>query len=138
MCVLTGRPAQRYQRVIFTYVPTWTWLLLLFGIIPCLIARWFTAQKIATALPMSEQARTAYRRWRHVTKAAGFGGIALVVVGALAEVPVMAWAGAAFLVAATVAVLLLLLWFVTVEPAEDPELLVIRRAHQRFAAAVRS
>lgn len=136
VCVLTGQPAQRYQRVTFTYVPGWTWVLLLFGIIPCLIARWFTAEKIPTALPISERARRDYRRRRDLTMATVVAGIALVIVGGASQVPGIALAGLGLLLLAALAMLVLGLWFIAVEPAPDPEFLVIRRAHPRFAAAV--
>jgi hypothetical protein len=64
VCAKTGGPADGFATMVFTSTPEWTWILLLFGIFPFLIARYFTAQQIVGLVPMSD---VALRRGRAFT-----------------------------------------------------------------------
>ena len=64
VCAKTGRAADGYATIVFTSTPGWTWILLLFGIVPFLIARYFSTQRIAGLVPMSD---LALRRGRAFT-----------------------------------------------------------------------
>jgi hypothetical protein len=64
VCAKTGRRADGFATMVFTSTPEWTWILLLFGIFPFLIARYFTAQQIVALVPMSD---VALRRGRAFT-----------------------------------------------------------------------
>ena len=135
VCVVTGLPTDRVVGVTFTWAPSWTWVLLLFGIVPCLIARWFTAREIFCVLPLDATAHTQYRSRRRGIVNGIAAGIALVIVSAATQTPALAWMGFTVIVGAGLALLWLMLWFVAVEPASEPGHLVVRRAHRRFAAA---
>jgi hypothetical protein len=64
VCAKTGAPADGFATIVFTSTPDWTWILLLFGIFPFLIARYFSAVQIVGLVPMSD---VALRRGRSFT-----------------------------------------------------------------------
>ncbi len=64
VCAKTGEAADGFASIEFTSTPGWTWILLLFGILPFLIARYFSTQRIAGLVPMSD---VALRRGRAFT-----------------------------------------------------------------------
>ena len=64
VCAKTGQPADGFKTLQFVSTPGWTWILLLFGILPFLIARYFAARRIYALIPMSD---LALRRIRAFT-----------------------------------------------------------------------
>jgi hypothetical protein len=64
VCAKTGQPADGFATLQFASAPGWTWILLLFGILPFLIARYFAARRIYASIPMSD---LALRRIRAFT-----------------------------------------------------------------------
>jgi hypothetical protein len=77
VCAKTGRLADGFATVTFVATPSWTWILLLFGILPFLIARYFARVKVVGHVPMSE--RALRRAWTHTWTWRGL--FALAVVG---------------------------------------------------------
>jgi len=67
VCVKTGEPADGFTTLRFVSSPGWTWILLLFGILPFLIARYFAARRIEGQIPMSDIAirRTQAFTWTY-------------------------------------------------------------------------
>jgi hypothetical protein len=51
VCVKTGLPAEVVVAKTYAWVPDWTWILILFGIFPFLIARHFAAHRVTLELP---------------------------------------------------------------------------------------
>lgn len=89
VCVVTGRPAESTVRVRFDSLPSWTWILLLFGVLPFLIASWFATERIVGAVPVTREAVTRFHRRRRSSTLALLAG----VVGLLyAGWAVAAWA----------------------------------------------
>ena len=64
VCAKTGEAADGSASLQFTSTPGWTWILLLFGIFPFLIARYFSTVRVIGIVPMSD---TALRRGRAFT-----------------------------------------------------------------------
>jgi hypothetical protein len=56
VCAKTGRPADGFTTLEFASAPGWTWILLLFGIFPFLIAQHFATRRIYARIPMSDLA----------------------------------------------------------------------------------
>jgi hypothetical protein len=56
VCAKTGQPADGFATLQFASAPGWTWILLFFGILPFLIARYFAARRIYARIPMSDLA----------------------------------------------------------------------------------
>jgi hypothetical protein len=65
VCAKTGRPADGFATMEFTSTPSWTWILLLFGIFPFLIAQYFSRVRVVGQVPMSDLAlqRTRWFTW---------------------------------------------------------------------------
>jgi hypothetical protein len=57
VCAKTGNPTDGYTRIRFSSAPTWTWILLLFGIFPFLIAHYFARVHVVGIVPMSDVAQ---------------------------------------------------------------------------------
>lgn len=64
VCAKTGGTAHGFVAVRFTETPSWTWILLLFGIFRFLIAQAFSSTRIVGFVPMSD---TALRRGQAFT-----------------------------------------------------------------------
>lgn len=56
VCAKTGDTADGFATLEFTSTPSWTWILLLFGIIPFLIAQYFSRSRVLARVPMSNRA----------------------------------------------------------------------------------
>lgn len=118
----------------FTSTPGWTWILLLFGILPFLIAQYFTTQRIVGLVPMSD---VALRRGRAFTWTyRGFFALAGVVIVAgffTIDQPTILLEGLAILV---VTLLMLLVGWPFVWPTGrvSGEWVSLSFVHDRFAA----
>lgn len=66
MCAKTGLPAEVGVARTFVWVPGWTWILILFGIFPFLIARYFSARRVTIELPATVEV-DGMRRHTNVT-----------------------------------------------------------------------
>ena len=99
VCPKTGEPADGFATIVFTSTPEWTWILLLFGIFPFLIARYFTTARIVGLVPMSD---VALRRGRAFTWTyRGFfalSGLVIVVGFFMLDRPAILLEGLAILV----------------------------------------
>jgi hypothetical protein len=78
ICAKTGDRAEGFVPIEFSSTPGWTWILLLFGIIPFLIARAFSTVRVVGHVPMSDVARRRTRafNWASI----GFLLLGLVVL----------------------------------------------------------
>ena len=67
VCAKTGEVAEGFTSITVTSTPSWTWILLLFGILPFLIAQAFSSTRIVGLVPMSEVAmrRTHAFTWTY-------------------------------------------------------------------------
>src|SRR6267378_5959025 len=61
VCCKTGRPADLILRQAFRYTPTWTYILIFFGIVPFVIASLFASVRFDGALPWSHVAEQRVR-----------------------------------------------------------------------------
>jgi hypothetical protein len=100
ICAKTGEQADGFATIEFTSTPQWTWILLLFGILPFVIARAFSKVRVVGLVPMSD---AALRRARLFTWAyAGLFvlGIVLIVFAVALRSTTPAAIGVLMLVAA--------------------------------------
>lgn len=85
VCVKTGRPADGTVAASFSSLPSWTYLLLLAGILPFLIAWAFGRQRVDARLPVCRGVLDRYhRRTRRASVlfgTTGVLGIAAIVSG---------------------------------------------------------
>ncbi len=92
LCAKTGGRPDDTVRVVATPSPGWTWILLLFGLFPFLIARAFAKPRIVGVIPMSSYAlrRARYVRW--ASTALFLAALGTLVV-AYSRPAVLAWVG---------------------------------------------
>lgn len=79
VCAKTGEWADGYVRIEFAQTPGWTAILLLFGLLPFLIASAFATVRIVGIVPMSDQALRRGRSFTWVYR--GLFLLAMLVVG---------------------------------------------------------
>jgi hypothetical protein len=93
VCAKTGLPADGFTSVRFSKLPGWTWILLLFGIWPFLIAWYFATRRINGLVPMSALALRRVRAFT-LTYAIFFTlAVVLFLIGAFGEHPTLVWLG---------------------------------------------
>jgi hypothetical protein len=83
VCAKTGEKADTCTLIEFTSTPDWTWILLLFGIFPFLIARYFAKEKVIGQVPMNSVAL----RWAQRSSWATWGLLGLAVALFLLAIP---------------------------------------------------
>jgi hypothetical protein len=81
ICVKSGVETRSFTRVRITSAPGWTWILILFGILPFLIVRYLFTKSAAGRVPVSPETGRRVRTIQWVLLAAVLAGIALIVVG---------------------------------------------------------
>lgn len=136
VCAKTGEPADGFARVEFTSTPAWTWILLLFGILPFLIARWFSKVRVSALVPMSEAALRRGRRFNWTVMGLLVVGALLLLLG-FATGPFAAWLGLGALVAALFVVTIG--WpFVWPTGHVEGEWVLISFVNRRFARRTRT
>ena len=132
LCAKTGRVADGFATIEFTSTPSWTWILLLFGIFPFLIARAFSKVRIVGKVPMSGKA--LQRAWWFTWSWRVLFGLAVLgfVVAVVTRSSPVAQAGLVTLVAA---LLFTLIGWPFVWPTGRPsgEWVLMSFVHERFA-----
>jgi hypothetical protein len=79
VCAKTGEPTDGYAKMEFSSSPPWTWILLLFGILPFLIAHFFASVHVVGFVPMSDVAQRRVTVFNRLF--IGFVVLSLVVIG---------------------------------------------------------
>jgi hypothetical protein len=135
ICAKTGEEADLLAPVEFTNTPSWTWILLLFGFFPWLIARHFATERMVGHVPLSN---TALRREQWCGRAwwvfLGLA-IALIAVGLITGNAVPAEIGLGTLVGWLI--FAILVWvFVTPRGYLSGEWVQFSFVNPRFAAEV--
>lgn len=136
VCVRTGEPTDELAAVRLDSLPEWTWILLLFGVVPFLIAVTFATERVAGRLPMSRRARERRRGHRRRAWIAGATALGLFAVASVAQTPWPVW----FAVGALVVVLASLVGLERSLPSARPDRTGIgvhlRGVHPGFVEAV--
>lgn len=82
VCAKTGGPAEATAKFRYRSTPPWTWILLLFGILPFLIARWFSGVQVLALIPFSEAALRRGKTFNRVVWGFLLLAVLLIVLGA--------------------------------------------------------
>jgi hypothetical protein len=107
VCAKTGVPTDGWAKIRFSSAPAWTWILLLFGILPFLIAQYFATVRVEGIVPMSEIAERRVKVFNRLFIGLVALGLAVIVVGfALDTEAAFILVGLAILVAAIFTMLL--------------------------------
>jgi hypothetical protein len=136
ICARTGGPADALVEVCYWRVPQWTWILLPFGILPWLIARWCTQEEMTGALPFSQAVIDRYRTLSRSMAIVGVSALAALLIAAWARFAALAWLGIAGLLA--LVVLLAVRESGTIRGRPEPGLRALRLdgVHPAFVAGV--
>lgn len=132
VCAKTGEPADGFAEIEFTSTPSWTWILLLFGILPFLIARYFSTVRIVGLVPMSDAALRRGRAFAWTTRGAFALGVLVFAIGLFTDPTVVAVGIGVVIVALLVT---LVGWpFVWPTGTVTDEWVWMSFVHERFAA----
>jgi hypothetical protein len=135
VCAKTGVPTDGWAKIRFSSAPTWTWILLPFGIFPFLIAQSFATVHVEGIVPMSDVAQRRVTVFNRLfIGLVALGALVIVVAWwALDTEPAVILVGLAIMVAAAV-VMFLSLPFVLPSGAVMGEWVQLSFVHERFAA----
>lgn len=134
VCAKTGVPTHGWAKIRFSSAPTWTWILLLFGILPFLIAQYFATVHVEGIVPMSDVAQRRVTVFNRLF--IGFVALGVVVIAAgfvLDTEAAVILVGLAILVAAVFA-MFLAMPSVLPSGAVMGEWVQLSFVHERFAA----
>ena len=135
VCAKTGVPTHGYTKIRFSSAPTWTWILLLFGIFPFLIAQYFATVHVEGIVPMSDVAQRRVTVFNRLFLGLVALGAVVIVVGwwALDTEAAVILVGLAIMIAAAF-VMFLALPFVLPSGAVMGEWVQLSFVHERFAS----
>ena len=91
VCAKTGLPAEVVIIKSLVWVPSWTWILLLFGIFPFLIARHFSAHRVTLELPAAVEVDRIRRNADRTTILVCVVAIALLVFSSWQQLSALYW-----------------------------------------------
>lgn len=138
VCVKTGQPADGVTAIRFRTLPAWTWLLLLFGILPFFVALYFAGDRVVGDVPVTRGvvARLlTVRRWAYGLAA---GGVALIALGAAVEGAAVAAVGVAAMLASVAAMVWHGASWINARPDETGLLVKLSGVHEEFVRAAES
>ena len=134
VCAKTGVPTDGSTKIRFSSAPTWTWILLLFGIFPFLIAQYFATVHVEGIVPMSDVAQRRVTVFNRLfIGLVALGAVAIAVGFALDTEAALILLGLAMMIAA-VFVMFLALPFLLPSGAVVGEWVQLSFVHERFAA----
>lgn len=136
ICITTGAVADGTVPVRFDSTPSWTWILLLFGVFPFLIATMFATERVDGEVPVVRSSVERYHRWRRTGWGLVLPGILAVAVGWMATLSGLAWTGLLVVLAGVALLVASALSFVDGRPDDSGGWVRIIRAHPNFVAAL--
>ena len=134
VCCKTGAPADLSRRWGFSDTPTWTWILLPFGIFPFLIATAFVTERFSGVLPMSNRAEARFQVTKRLIWLFGIAAVLCFAagLGAYSAVLPIALAFAALCV-----ITIGLNWFLSPNANLDGrDVVILSNVHPGFVAAI--
>jgi hypothetical protein len=109
VCAKTGVPTDGYTKIRVSSAPTWTWILLLFRILPFLIAQYFATVHVEGIVPMSDVAQRRVTVFNRLfIGLVALGAVVIVVGWALDTEAAVILVGLAMMIAAVFAMFLAL------------------------------
>jgi hypothetical protein len=134
ICVKTGVDAHASIPIRITSAPGWTWILILFGVLPFLVVRYIFTKSSAGRVPITEATGRRVRRVQLVLLSTFVAGVALIVVGFFAGSGVAVGGG----VLAVLSLLILegarSLWWISGRVTDDR--VALYGVHPNFARAL--
>ena len=138
VCAKTGKPADGWLEVEAMRVPSWIFLLLVFGGLPALIALLFAVERVPGLVPLSAHADKWLRRGRCSRWVFLVGGLVVMCVGLISGARVALELAFALLVGAVVVYFLEAFWLVGGRLSAEGDQVVLSRIHPAFRSALRA
>ena len=136
VCVKSGEPADQTIKATFRWLPPWTYLLLLAGVLPFLIAMVFADEKVVGRVPVRNLIVERHRRLGHLV----WGWLAVVIlaaVGAAMAGPGWLWWGVLVGVAGVVGTLIQQSrGWIDARQVRGTSTVEVRRVHPGFVTAL--
>jgi hypothetical protein len=134
VCCKTGAPADGVQSWEFSNTPSWTWILLLFGVFPFLIATAFATERFSGLLPLSSVAASRLTVARRLIWL--FGGAAVLCFAvAFAAYDSLLPIALAFAVLCLIAIAVR--WYLSPSANLDGrDVVILSNVHRGFVAAI--
>jgi hypothetical protein len=137
ICVVTGGPADGTVTCRLESLPTWTWILLLFGVVPFLVALLFAQERIEGQVPVVREVVTRFHLLRKRAALLAAGAFLALIV-AIPGPTIPALVVSAGVMATALATGLWARWrFIHGRPVGDRRVR-LSGVHPDFAAAVRA
>ncbi len=134
VCCKTGRPADLSRRWEFSNTPSWTWILIFFGVFPFLIATAFATERFSGVLPMSNLAESRFQVTKRLFWLFGVAAFASFVLSFAAFDPMFP---IAFAFAALALITIALNWFLSPNANLDGrDVVILSNVHRDFVAAI--
>jgi hypothetical protein len=136
VCVKSGEPADQTVEATFRWLPPWTYLLLLAGVLPFLIAVFFAEEKVVGRVPVRH--RIVARRRQLGRLVWGWLAVALLAgIGAGATGTDWLWWGSLVGLVGAVGTLVQRDWgWLDVRPVRSTSTVEVRRVHPGFVTAL--
>lgn len=99
-CLVTGEPTGNLVRRRLHVVPSWTWLLLLAGLLPAAIVQAVVGDDVRAQLPIAPQVMAERRRRLGIAGGLAGGALAVTVLAVALELAVLLWVALALAIAA--------------------------------------
>jgi hypothetical protein len=136
LCAKTGAPTANWTRMRLAATPGWTWILILFGIVPYFLASYFATVRVAARVPLQPSVARRLHRLLVAQRMALVGGIAVLLVGSFTGTVALGVIGLAGLVGGIALTLMGYRGSVGARPGPTPGSLVLTGVHPAFAGAV--
>lgn len=136
VCVVTGEDADGLVSFKFNSLPDWTWILLLFGVFPFLVATMFATEVVQGDVPVRREIVTRYHRRKRQSLLAAAVGIAFLALAMALSQVWLAWTGVAALVVGVGVGVVASLGFIDGRPDRTGLWVKLSRVHPNFVVAL--
>ena len=136
VCVVTGEDADGRVSFKFNCLPDWTWILLLFGVFPFLIATLFATEVVRGEVPVRREIVERYHRRKRLSLIAAVVGVVLLALAMGLSQAWLAWTGVAALVVGIVVGTVASLGFIDGHPDRTGLWVKLSRVHPKFVEAL--
>lgn len=137
VCCKSGAHGDVYSAWEFSHMPRWTYVLILFGILPFLVASAFATVRLRGVLPISTPVQGRLKTARRWVWAFGIGAVVLGIVGMASSSPAALAPAAIALVAWLATVACVWVWSPNARLDAD-DVVELTNVHRGFVEAIRS
>lgn len=136
ICIKTGRPAHGMVDATFSVLPSWTYLLLLAGVFPFVIALLFAGERIVAQVPLRRSVLNRYHGLSLRARACVGVAVALAAVAVASGFGWLWWPAVLFGIAGSAILFQRETAWVRAHPIHGTPDIELDGVHENFAAAV--